>query len=373
MPLLFADTTPLPRTGQGADVVRSGPLVRTCGEACPFGKATAEAAQKEVLYVLIRNSNKRTVTNNNQIAKEMVIMMKFEEFTDEVKEQIKNFLPEDFAEATVELIQVVKNNDLKLTGLNINNRKNNICPTIYLEGFYEEYKAGKDIKKVLQEISEIRIKHNVKKNFDIEKAKDYAKAKNYIVPRIINSKWNKDLLKDRPYTKLCDLAVTYHIVMNQVAAGVATTPVTNNMIADWDVDTKTIHETSMQNMRNLFPTTFQSINYAMNNITRNEPENPNEGFETEDLMYVLSNTSHMNGASAILDEEIMHKIIDKLGKDFTIIPSSIHELIIVKSIPGANPSEIAEMINAVNNTSVEQDIRLSDHPYRYSVKDGLFI
>lgn len=300
-------------------------------------------------------------------------MMKFEEFTDEIKGQIKKFLPEAFAEATIELIQVIKNNDLKLTGLNINNHRNNICPTIYLEDFYEEYKAGKDIEKVLQEISAIRLKHDVKKNFDIDKAREYAKAKNHIVPRIINFRWNKDLLKDRPYTKLCDLAVTYHIVMNQVAAGVATTPVTNNMIADWDVDTKTIHETSMQNMRNLFPTTFQSINYAMNNITRNEPENPNEGFETEDLMYVLSNKFHTNGASAILDIEIMNKIVDKLGKDFTIIPSSIHELIIVKSIPGAESSEIAEMIQAVNNTSVEKEIRLADHPYRYSVKDGLFI
>ena len=68
--------------------------------------------------------------------------MRFEEFADIVVEKIREYLPETFAEASVELKTVIKNNDLKLTGITIRREESNICPTIYLEQYYKAYEAG---------------------------------------------------------------------------------------------------------------------------------------------------------------------------------------------------------------------------------------
>ena len=60
-------------------------------------------------------------------------MMDFEEFKASVADQIKDYLPEKYADATVDLQNVTKNNDTVLTGLLIRNEDSNIAPNIYLE------------------------------------------------------------------------------------------------------------------------------------------------------------------------------------------------------------------------------------------------
>lgn len=49
VPSLFADTTPCRRTRQGASVVRSGPLVRTCVRALTLWQSNGKSRTKEVL------------------------------------------------------------------------------------------------------------------------------------------------------------------------------------------------------------------------------------------------------------------------------------------------------------------------------------
>ena len=79
----------------------------------------------------------------------------FEEFKNEVVGKIREFLPESFASAEVSLQVVRKNNDLQLTGLTIRSTESNICPTIYLEKFYDEYVEGADMSEILERIAEV--------------------------------------------------------------------------------------------------------------------------------------------------------------------------------------------------------------------------
>ena len=295
-------------------------------------------------------------------------MMIFNEFTEEITKKIKEFLPDSYKEATVKIDMVMKNNDLKLTGISICKPDNNICPTIYLDGFYDEYKSGKDIKIIMKEIAKLRIDRDIKKKIDTKKFQEYEAVKKFIAPKIIHKEWNKVLLEQRPHKIICDLAVTYHILVDQNMKGTATTPVTNDMMNSWKVDVDTLHAAAIKNMQTICPATFHTMQYELNRIMNNDEEDDNEGFRSEDFMYVLSNKQRLNGANAILDRRIMEKIKDKL-KDFYIIPSSIHEFIIVKSSGNTDPELITEMIKEVNG-DVEPEIRLSDHPYKY--KDGLF-
>ena len=68
--------------------------------------------------------------------------MEYKNFLEQVKEQIKDFLPEKFADADVIVNQVVKNNDCVLDGLIIKTEESNMAPTIYLNPYFEQINDG---------------------------------------------------------------------------------------------------------------------------------------------------------------------------------------------------------------------------------------
>ena len=94
-------------------------------------------------------------------------MMDYQEFKDEVKDNIKAFLPEEFADADVKINEVTKNNDTKLDALTVTSPDSNISPTIYLNDFFTQYENGRDMDDIMIQIAEIRMDHEVDKSFDV--------------------------------------------------------------------------------------------------------------------------------------------------------------------------------------------------------------
>lgn len=298
--------------------------------------------------------------------------MRFEQFTDAVVEKIREYLPETFANASVELNTIVKNNDTRLTGLTIRSVEQNISPTIYLEQFFERYQDGEDMSDVLEQIADVRISHELNERFDTEQITDFARVKEMIVPKLVNKGWNEELLKNRVFSELGDLAITYQILLSQDFSGNASVAITNQIMEMWGVGIDDIHALAIKNMKSLTPSVFEPMSKVLASMMGEETaslfvkENP-----ADELMWVLSNTSKINGSSALLDKEIMQEVIDTVGSDFYILPSSVHETIIVVAQGDMNTDQLTDMVCSVNSEQVAPDERLSDHPYRYTVDEGL--
>lgn len=295
--------------------------------------------------------------------------MLFEEFTKNVAEQIKAFLPERFADADVELKIVTKNNDLKLTGLTIKAVDSNIAPTIYLERFYEEYKDGKDMDKILQKIADFRIENDAPAGLDVDQLKDFERIKDKLVPHIISLALNEELLEDRPHRVIEDLAVTYYVVLDRCKDGTAGVAVTHNIMDCWGVSLEDIDRAAVMNLQKSERSELKSLTAVLAGMC-------GEGFSDilpEDCgMYVLSNEHNLYGAAALLDERMMAHIYEKFDGEFFMIPSSVHEWIVLpKSIGAFDGNNLAAMIREVNATQVSHEDRLSDHAYTYSIEHGL--
>jgi len=298
--------------------------------------------------------------------------MDFNQFTQEIVNKIREYLPDSFRNADIQLQSVVKTNDVKLTGIVIREAESNICPTIYLEQFYQRFCEGtSDLQHTLSEIARIRLEHQVKGAFEFNLITDFEEAKDKIIPRIVNREWNKELLKVRPYKELADLAVTYHILVgDDQFGGTSSVPVTDPLMSTWGVDVDTVHTHAVSNMKRLIPSTFRKMSDVLRGMMPGMDEEM--FFPTDEIMYVLSNSKGLGGAAAVLDEDMMSDITDKIGEKFFIIPSSTHEVIIVKS-DQTDLEQITAMINEVNGSVVSEDERLSDHPYRYYKDKGIVI
>ena len=298
--------------------------------------------------------------------------MSFNVFAKAVVDKIREYLPESFANASVDLQTVVKTNDLKLTGLTIRSAESNISPTIYLEQFFDKYQSGEDMSEVLETIADIRLRNEVKDTFDVGQITDFDRVRGKIVPRLIGKEWNKELLAIRPHKIIADLAVTYHIMMGRDFSGIASAPITNSLMEAWGADVDTLHDLAIRNMMELLPSRFMTMSSVLASMMGEDAEELLSVMPPADeAMFILSNEQKVNGAAALLDKEIMKTVIERVGKEFFVLPSSIHECIIVPATADMDVSTLVSMVRDVNQSQVAPDERLSDSVYVYTEDEGL--
>lgn len=300
--------------------------------------------------------------------------MHFEKFKNEVVVKIREFLPEILKNAEISLREVYKNNDLKLTGLVVRNIEEKIAPTIYLEQFYQCYIDGVDMEVILKKISDMRMEYEIKENFDVPKLIAWNRVKDRIVPRLVGTDSNDSFLAARPYTIFEDLAVVYYVLVDQfVDDGACSMAITNEIMENWKVGVEEIHQIAISNLTRLLPSKFCGMNEMLTiELGMSTEEFKNEYFMEEEYMFVLTNKTQCYGASAIFDKEIMKEIIEKYGS-FYILPSSIHEVLIVPQKTDIDAESLKNIVCEVNKTQVVREERLSDHVYTYSLEKGLVL
>ena len=294
--------------------------------------------------------------------------MRFEEFTHEIVEKIREYLPVSFENASIELQTVTKNNDIKLTGLTIKSADTNLIPTIYLERYFEEYQAGASIEMILLDIADARVRNDVPEGIDIKEIMNFENVKALIIPHLVSEKWNRKCLQTMPHKVIADLAVTYHILLTDRFEETATIAIHDNLMKIWGTDVEALHELATENMSSLTPSTLESMRSVLAKITDDPDINDDEIGER---LFILSNTYQVYGAAAVLDKNMMSYITDRFGEDFYIIPSSIHECLIAPSLDYTDPSELTQMVKNVNKNMLNANDILSDHVYKYTKEEGL--
>ena len=303
-------------------------------------------------------------------------MMDFEEFKNNVMENIKDFLPERYEDASVSLQEVTKNNDMQLTGLMVKTEDSNIAPNIYLEGFFEQYQDGRDMEDILQSIADVRVQHEMAQGFDVSKLTDFDQVKDKIICKLVNEEMNANYLSDKPHTQMEDLAVIYAIDLGGGEGGRMSAPITQALMENYGITTEELHDIALQNLADS-KIEFKSMRDMLvemmfpDGVPENDPMAammlpPEDGMPP---IYVLSNADKLNGAAAVLDSKTMEDISEKLGGDFVVIPSSIHEVIVIPMNEDIDRGQIEGMIQEVNAGQVAPEERLSDHAYQYDSKE----
>lgn len=290
-------------------------------------------------------------------------MKTYNEFTQAVADifanEGTNYLPNDFGKITVKLQEVTKANDEHLVGLTIMKEGSNIAPTIYLEKYYDMYRNGYDMDEIIDRIAEVRVENDAPdvKPDDIF---DLAKVRGQITCKLLNIRANEEYLADKPYSKISDLAAVYMVDLGRNMS----VPVTYNLLERYGITKETLHRIAVKNITK-YGVKFKSMKdilVEMGIYEEDVPTDPNHP------MYVLTNTDGMFGANLLLDKETMQYVSEVLGGDFIILPSSIHEVIILGMEKGTDG--LTTMINEVNNKEVEDRDVLSNHPYIYSAQTG---
>ncbi len=288
--------------------------------------------------------------------------MNYNEFKDYVKENIKSFLPQDFASARVDIHDVIKNNDTHLSSVTIIKQNEHIAPNIYLEKYYNDYNKGRNIESIMNEIAQVRVKNSVAIN-DVDKFFDINNIKNNITAQLVNYETNKQRFQYIPYTRIGDLAIVYRIKVPQFTTELqeASCIISNDFQKRYDISTEELHSIALKNTPELYPARFESLSEILYGENLEEVSQ-----ESADLgMYILSNDARTDGAIALLYPGMLNNIGKLLNNNFYVIPSSIHETIIVKDNKLISPEALNNMVKIVNLESLKKEEVLSEHVYEY--------
>ena len=297
--------------------------------------------------------------------------MNFEEFKENVVENIKDYLPERFENAEVTLQDVTKNNDRQLTGLLVRTEDSNITPTIYLEDFFRQYEEGADMDVLLQKIADIRVEHEAPEHLDANKLTDLDEVRDHITCKLLNADMNKDYLSNKPHRLVEDFAVVYYVDLGGDSTGHMSAPITDHLLEGYGIDIPELDQIAMDNLAKSdieFKTMREVLVEMMfpDGVDENDPRMEMLPPEEEiPSMYVLTNGEKLNGASSILDAKTMEEISEKVGGDFYILPSSLHEVIILPDTPEMDKDTLERMVQDVNAGQVAPEDKLSDHVYMY--------
>lgn len=153
-------------------------------------------------------------------------MMNYDEFKEAFIKSFEDYINENYSNYVINTESVLKNN-ITLDGLSLRREGDKIAPVVYLNYLYEDYISGKEIKDLVEHISQMMIDSITNKNDLVKDVSmsdftyDYCKDK--IVFNICNSQLNQDILDKRPNRAFNDLSITYKVLIgkkNDITASV---------------------------------------------------------------------------------------------------------------------------------------------------------
>lgn len=287
--------------------------------------------------------------------------MNFNEFVENVVKILQEKMGGDYA---VKVTNVTKNNGIRLTGVIMMRETDKISPTIYLEEPYRQYSDGTDLYEITDRIVALYEAQMKDLNLDMNFFGEFGYVKDKVFHKLINYSQNKNLLEDVPHLKWCDLAVVFYYSMEEEKLGRASVLIHNNHLDMWDQTSDTLYQTAQHNMRQNMPELLVPMQELISEMTGARLD------EKDVRMYVLTNKEKMYGASALLYSDEISKLAARLDSDLLILPSSVHEVLLLPDEQDREYEFFRQMVEEVNTTQVEPEEILSYNLYRYNRKEG---
>lgn len=298
-------------------------------------------------------------------------MLSYEEFKSILENKFLDYMPREFADHKVVIREATKINQ-KVDVLELipqGDRSERYIPNMKVGDVYDYYTSHSNLEKALRNAANEMFQcYKDMPKYDVTELSREEFQRNVIMV-LINTEQNKELLERVPHREFQDLSVTYRIPVEAKEDYFGTAWVSNTWAETLNICENELYEAAIKNTRRLYPPMVSTMNnvLAMLSTDVGQLYRDEEAYNFANNMYVIKNHANFYGASAMLYEDVLHKIARKLDSDLYIIPSSVHELIAI-STEQVCLSDIARTVKDVNTTELLPEEKLSDNVYHYDKK-----
>ncbi len=265
-----------------------------------------------------------------------------------------------------------------LDGLIIGKASKSIAPTIYLNSYYMHFTHGMSLEEILEDIISAYKENNDVVLGDMRALLDFNYLNDKVAFKLIQREKNKELLKAVPYIEFLDLAVVFYLILDEHKGGQMTALIHNSHMESWGVGKEELYRLAEKNTPILLPPEIKTMKDVMRDFFRKNFEELWVDNMLDDLLefdlenpalYVLSNRKYINGAGCILYDECLRNFAILQNTDIIILPSSVHETILVPDRDNLDYKELQSMVTEINLSEVPEEDILSNRIYKYSIHD----
>ncbi len=282
--------------------------------------------------------------------------MEFNVFTEELCDLVGKNLGNEYE---VSSRSVTKNNGVILTGIMAKREGCNVYPTLYINDIYEEDISDEDIRAAALRISDSLRNASLPPAQMLDDIFEFEAVKGRIAIKLINSRKNEELLKEIPHREYLNLSIVYYIDVDDLKKDCrATVLIRDAFLKQWNIDEEELHEQALSNMRMNYPDKLMTMKEIFE-------ERFSQMCDIDTGMYVLSNSTNTFGASAMIYGAGIKRLSRDLDRDLFILPSSVHELIILPQDDNTDASSLLDIVCQVNKYEVSEDEILADSVYLY--------
>lgn len=287
-------------------------------------------------------------------------MKTYTEFKEALVQSLKEKYPESL-DVTIHSLTKINGAEEKIT-VRFSDAK--VAPSYNLESLYKEYENTGDIAGIVETVAANATM--VPEDLDIPMLTE-DEARENLFYQMISGDRNEKLLEECPYRAV---EGTDLVLILRWKCGPEASFVVKHGVAE----TIGVSEAELFKMAddNLERTGFRlrKMSEVMSEMMGiPEDEFPDEGIK----LHVLTNKDCYIGAACIMGAGVKEKIREQLGSEYYILPSSIHELLIIPDDGEISVADLSVMVKEVNRTEVAPRDILSDHVYRYDQMNGLKI
>jgi hypothetical protein len=316
------------------------------------------------------------------------------EFLRALVRQVQDLAPEGTAVCSRKIRRI---NGCIIDGLQIRRRDSTLSPTVYVRPYFSQYRNGTGIRELAENICRICLDTEENPELNLEFFRNYSNLKGTIAYKVINYAANRELLADIPHIRVLDLAVVYYCLIDRDEYFTSFV-IRSRDLKTWGITEQKLFREAAVNTPKLLPPRVRPLNEILRSMMEEHIRALELGEDGEDALrdrhfcreearilsqddegvpeiYVLTNEAKIQGAACMLYENVLKEFAEKIGSDLIVIPSSVHEVLLLPDKVFRGPSEsrmhqelirdFDRMVCDVNRTEVVPDEVLSDHVYFY--------
>lgn len=290
--------------------------------------------------------------------------MEYLQFLGEIRERVEARLG---GKVTGEVCTSTKNNGVQVTGLMLKNEEERVAPNFYLENQFIEWMRG---LRTLEEISEKlcdAYQQEIERSRNLLSAIQFSweEFRDNVFLRLINQEKNMELLESIPHRKFLDLAVVYYYsvrISDDVAGSMI---ITNEHLEMLGITEEELYDTAKNNGDKFQPARIRRMEDLLYELGRKVGVEVLKTETDQPMLCVMTNTKNLFGAVAMTFAEELECFSMQIENSFYLLPSSVHEVILVPDCKDFSRDYFRNMVMEINATQVDATEVLSDNIYYY--------
>ena len=291
-------------------------------------------------------------------------MMNFDEFLEAAKKRVQEELPD----ADVRIQQVNKLQGESYVGISVQPEGAAAAATFNVGPAFDRYEAdesqaGSILAKIAADAKQVASSIPV---FEVSSITVYETVKDHLVMQVVPVEPNKEMLENIPHKTVEDIAVVYRVELLNAYDSSATTLVTNQLLDQYGVTPEQLHADAVVAQITNHPPVLKNMSEMMAEMSGGMFDMP------ESPMWVATVEGGVNGASVTQIPDFLEEAADRLGGDFFVLPSSVHEVLFIRDDGSFEREQLESMVQGVNATEVSEADFLSDSVYHYDSDDHVF-